>query len=126
MSSLSIIDARVACYVLIEDYLLLGSVITFMQIGFIRNDLFYVIIGTILGFIITRNYYKKMNNYGLGKRIESIMLSKSVEEIASLINDLVDIVNNLQIKSNDILDQIKYIQDIEKIPYTNNLKSEIE
>lgn len=91
-----------------------------MELAWIQNILFDVLIGIILGFFITRYYYEKNKNHVLGKTLEGIMISRSVEEILSLSKDLNIIIEKMQIESYELLEQILHARDIETIPYDNN------
>ena len=92
-----------------------------MELASIQNIIFDVLIGMILGFFITRYYYEKNKNNIIGKTIEGIMISKSVEEISSLSKDLNSLVEKIQIESYELLEQISHARDIETIPYDNNI-----
>jgi len=92
-----------------------------MELASIQNIFFDVLFGMILGFFITRYYYEKNKNHTLGKTIEGIMISRSVEEIHSLSKDLNSLIEKMQIESYELLEQILHARDIETIPYDNNI-----
>ena len=92
-----------------------------MELASIQNFFFDVSIGMILGFFVTRYYYEKNRNHSLGKTIEGIMISRSVEEISSLSKDLNSLLEKIQLESYELVEQISHARDIETIPYDNNI-----
>ena len=112
---------NLAHYVFTEDYMCARTTNKNMELASIQNIIFDVLIGMILGFFITRYYYEKSKNNTIGKTIEGIMISKSVEEISSLSKDLNSLVEKIQIESYELLEQISHARDIETIPYDNNI-----
>lgn len=86
-----------------------------------QNFFLYVFVGTVLGFILTRYYYEKSKNYALGKTIEGIMISRNVEEILNLSQDLASVIEKIRYESDSLLEQIKKARDIEAIPFENDL-----
>jgi hypothetical protein len=91
-----------------------------MDLASIQNILFDVLIGMILGFFISRYFYEKNKNHALGKTIEGIMISRSVEEILSLSKDLNSVIEKMQIESYELLEQILHARDIESIPFDDD------
>ena len=92
-----------------------------MELASIQDFFFDVSIGMILGFFITRYYYEKNRNHSLGKTIEGIMISRSVEEISSLSKDLNSLLEKIQLESYELVEQISHARDIETIPYDNKI-----
>jgi len=92
-----------------------------MELASIQNIIFDVSIGMILGFFVTRYYYEKNRNHSLGKTIEGIMISRSVEEISSLSKDLNSLLEKIQFESYELVEQISHARDFETIPYDNNI-----
>jgi hypothetical protein len=92
-----------------------------MQFESLQSILLYICIGVILGIYVTRKYHEKTKNYHIGKTIEGILISRNVEELLSLSQDLNSLIVKLQLESNNLLEEIKHAQDIETISYDDDL-----
>ena len=81
----------------------------------IIQDYFVVFsVGLIFGVIITRYYYERASNHSLGRIIEGVMISESVDELFSHSKELESLVSKIRSESDNLIDQIKRIRDIEK------------
>jgi hypothetical protein len=74
-----------------------------MQFDSFQLILLYLCIGIILGIFVTRKYHEKTKNYHIGKTIEGIMISRNVEELLSLSQDLISLIVKLQFESNKFI-----------------------
>lgn len=96
---------------------------------FFISDLFFgFIIGSVLGSLAAWRYYKRTRNDSVGRKIENIMLSKNVEEMLILSQELNNLIEKIQTESIELYDQIYRVRDIETIPEnyvsTNGIKED--
>ena len=84
-----------------------------MVIESIKIALVIFIVGLTLGSFITKKYFTKSNS-SLGSTIESIMISRNIEEIYELSKILGEIVNKLNQSGEKLIDKTQKAQDIEQ------------
>ena len=92
-----------------------------MQFEVLQNLFLNIFIGIVLGFILTRYYYEKTRNFALGKTIEGILISRNIEELIYLSEDLNGIIEKLRLESDGLLEQIKKSRNIETYSYDDEI-----
>ena len=92
-----------------------------------ENYLVTLIIGAIVGGLFTRYYYEKSKNYALGKTIEGVMISGSIEDLRDYCNELDLLLTKMRSESDNLLEQIKRCMDIENmVPKVNESETTLE
>jgi hypothetical protein len=82
-----------------------------------RSDIFFgFIVGSVLGSIATWRFYERTKNDSVGRKIENIMLSKNVEEMLVLCQELNNVIEKIETESVELYDQIYRVRDIESLP----------
>ena len=81
----------------------------------ILEDYFVIFsIGLVFGVIIARYYYERATNQSLGRIIEGVMISETVDELFRQSKELESLITKMRSESDSLLDQIKRIRDIER------------
>ena len=89
--------------------------------GFFQSDLFFgIIIGIIMGGLITWQYFEKTKNNSVGRRIENVLLSKNVEAVLGLSQELNELIEKLRFESDELYDAIYRVRDIESMSSMKN------
>jgi len=83
--------------------------------GVLENYIVVFSIGIIIGVLIARYYYERTTNYSLGKIIEGVMISESVQDLHEYGKELDSLLIKMRSESDNLLDQIKRCRDIEKM-----------
>lgn len=85
-----------------------------MMIQAIKIPISIFLIGIITGSYFTKKYLESSRNHSLGKAIESIMISRNIEEIVELCKAFNAIVDKLSISGDELIEKVINAQDIEK------------
>ena len=85
-------------------------------------DLIIFVIGIVIGITITRYYYEKTKNYSIGKTIQGVMISDSVDQLIELHSELSTLLSKLNDESMNLNEQIKRSGDIESISFKELLE----
>ena len=81
----------------------------------ILEDYFVIFsVGLILGLLIARYYYERVSNHSLGRIIEGVVISESVEDLQGYSNELESLLTKMRTESVNLLDQVKRFRDIER------------
>jgi len=80
----------------------------------LKTPISIFILGIITGYYITKKYLERSQHHSLGKAIESIMISRNIEEIHELSKALNKIVSKLSLSGDELIEQVLNAQDIEK------------
>jgi hypothetical protein len=72
------------------------------------------LLGIIIGSYFTKRYLERSQNHSLGKAIESIMISRNIEEIHELSKAFNTIVEKLSLSGDELVEKVINAQDIEK------------
>ena len=95
------------------------------------DALFYGVLGLILGIILSREFYKYMNeNKAISKIIDTAMIENNVFELEALSMDLIQLVSKIMDSSEELNSQVVNVRDIEldlkslyDLEKTNNIDS---
>jgi hypothetical protein len=82
----------------------------------ILEDYFVVFsVGLILGLLIARYYYERVSNHSLGRIIEGVVISESVEDLQGYSRELESLLLKMRSEADNLLDQVKRFRDIERM-----------
>ena len=85
-----------------------------MMIEALKTPISIFLLGIITGSYFTKKYLERLRNHSLGKAIESILISRNIEEILELCNAFNVIVEKLSLSGDELIEKVINAQDIEK------------
>jgi len=78
------------------------------------------VIGFFVGIEVSRHYNEKTRKYSLGKIIQGVMISKSVNELQEYSSQLDLLLHKIIVSSDNLATQLRRGEDIEEIFYEPN------
>ena len=84
-----------------------------MMIEALKTPISIFLLGIIAGSFFTKKYLER-TQHSLGKAIESILISRNIEEIHELSKALNAIVEKLSLSGDELIEKVIDAQDIEK------------
>ena len=85
-----------------------------MMIEALKTPISIFLLGIITGSYFTKKYLERSQNHSLGKAIESILISRNIEEILELCKAFNVIVEKLSFSGDELIEKVINAQDIEK------------